>query len=152
MLTLEFEPTAAGVREARVELDRLESVLGGQTVESPSIAPAPGVADVVAVYNRCVPEGRSRELLELLPGEDPGLTPEEIADQMLPDKNAETLTKDSVRAVLRNIARAEASLLDEGLIADHVIVKNFGEYEKEGAGRYGLRPDQREALDRYLGR
>jgi hypothetical protein len=152
VVTLEFEPTVAGIREGRTALDRLESLLsGGESTTTPTPV-APGAPDVVAVYERCEPELRSRELLELLPGDEPGLTPEEIADELAPDEKGETLTKDSVRAILRNIARAEGSLLKDGAIADHIIVKNFDEYEREGAGRYSLRREDRDALDRHLGR
>jgi hypothetical protein len=37
-------------------------------------------------------------------------------------------------------------------LSDHIIVKNFDEYEREGAGRYSLRREDRDALDRHLGR
>jgi hypothetical protein len=75
VVTLEFEPTVAGIREGRTALDRLESLLsGGESTTTPTPV-APGAPDVVAVYERCEPELRSRELLELLPGDEPGLTP-----------------------------------------------------------------------------
>jgi hypothetical protein len=143
--TLQFEASSAGLREARSEVTRLEELISG-------VKPLPAGSSIASVRSRCTRGGRSRELLDILPGEEPGLTPEEIADELAPDSSGNRLSKHSVRAILRNIARAEASLLEEGAIDDRVIQKNFDDYRREGAGRYSLKPEDRATLDRLLGK
>jgi hypothetical protein len=153
-LLLPVEMTAAGVAEARLELDQLETLVtaaaGGPAPASVAPSVGPGTQpDIVTVYEhaRTVPNSHTPRLLELFAREDP-LTPEEIGIAL---GNGTPFNKRQGRAFVRNLSRMEGHLLATGKISGRVLSKHFSQYEQEGAGRYGLSDEDRAALRAHLG-
>ena len=144
--------TLAGLAEARADLNRLAALV--KEAEKPK--DLAGKAAVVAfgthparrVFRRAVGP-RSREILELLPaGKPAALTPAKLGRKMAPWPGGSPLTKASVRAAIRNVQRAEAHLLAEGLIDRRIVKIDFSDYDREGAGRYYVEREDRRILDK----
>jgi len=76
------------------------------------------------------------------------LTPEELGQKMAPWPGGGRLSKASVRAAIRNVQRAEAHLLSEGLIDRRIVKIDFSDYDREGAGRYYVEREDRRILDK----
>ena len=156
LLPVELSPE--GIARARRELDRTETILSGargvagtdgETVHMGRGAGSAQPPDVVTVYEhaRTVPNSRTPSLLELFAREDP-LTPEEIGIEL---GNGQPLTKAQGRAIVRNLSRMQKHLLERGRISRPVLSKHFGEYDREGAGRYGLSVEDRAILRTHIG-
>jgi hypothetical protein len=167
LFLLLVEPTVAGIDRAIAELQALRTkLLGTADVEQDTghgsalvelddeITARPHVHDVVKLYRHFDTTSRSREMLKELPGgSDNGLTPAEVGEQMAPhDRTGKPLTPGSVRAVYRNIRRAEAHLRSFGVIKGPIVRVSFDAYHLEGSGRYYIEQDARAALDAYLNR
>lgn len=108
--------------------------------------------DAVKLYEKTPANTRSREALEVLPGgKENGVTPEELAALMKPDrKTGNPIKKASARAALRILLVKADKRIRAGAISDKVVRINFEDYGTEGAGRYYLDVDARKALDKYL--
>jgi predicted ATPase len=124
----------------------------GSTLVTPG--PTRSAADeepVLALHEHLVrhPASRSLELLRLFAQRN-ALTPEEIGAALRPNEDGSTLSKNQARAVLRNLGRAEKTLRTRGTISRAVLLKDFDQYEQEGAGRYGLSERDRDALQAHL--
>jgi serine/threonine protein kinase len=102
----------------------------------------------VTLYESLSKEGRSREVLSVLPGgRSNALTPAELGYLMEPDASGERLSKSSVRAAIRNVMRIEKRLLLEEQISRRVLLVDWTSYDVDGAGRYYVDDLDREALD-----
>jgi hypothetical protein len=119
---------------------------GGTEARRPTPAGASTTEPIIRLYQHVDRTSATRRLLEVLPGgRENGLTPEQLGS-LLGDP---ALPKASVRAIIRNAKRAEAGI--GGEVGD-VVKTDFSGYTAERAGRYYVEPDQRNALDGFLGR
>jgi hypothetical protein len=143
VLTISIPFTSAGIAEGRRDLDRAAAVL---EKNAPSVAFAKHPAR--RVFRRAAGE-RSREVLDLIPGsKEAALMPSELATRMAPGPNGARLSKSSARAAIRNVQRAESHLLAEGLIDRRVVLIDWSRYEREGAGRYYMSPDDKRVINK----
>jgi hypothetical protein len=142
-LTISVPLTRAGLAEARRDLDQAAAAL--EKTEAPvAFAKHPARR----VFRRAVGE-RSREVLELIPAsKGAALTPSELATRMAPGPKGARLSKSSVRAAIRNVQRAEKHLSDEGSIDRRVILIDWSGYERDGAGRYYMSPEDKRVIDK----
>ena len=95
--------------------------------------------------------GRTLELLEVFAREEP-LTPTELGLRLAPNPDGRPVTKEQVRAILRNLGRSEAYLDKNGILRRRVLVKDFSGYEREGAGRYGVSSEDQKVLREAISR
>jgi broad specificity phosphatase PhoE len=138
-----FPLTAAGVEQARIELEGLASRLVARDVSAPSRAgdDAAPTSRGKVLFDHLDPTSRGRELLQLLPeGKDRALTPAELASRMAPASTGEPLKPGSVRAVIRNLWRGAEHLKARGVLDSRVVQRHFEDYHRDGAGRYYLEP------------
>jgi hypothetical protein len=162
-VTLEFDATLGGVATARSELERFAADLRSRELpdgseQGPQAGSAAAVEPVgvdespaVTVYRNAEFEGYSRELLKVLPEKDEALMPAELGERMPPFEDGTVLEPRNVRAVLRNIKRNEAKRKREGEMAEdrEVVKADWSRYDREGAGRYYLSREDREAILRW---
>jgi hypothetical protein len=142
---IEFEPSERGIREAQAELDAWSRRMQGD----PSLTPSARVATsngAVSLYEHIGEHSQTRRLLEILPA-GLGATPSELG-QLLNEQQPRTAA--SVRAMLRNLGRAESTLITRGSLPGRVLNKDFAKYHAEGAGRFSISEADRTALDAYL--
>ena len=155
---IEFEPTPAGIDQAREELDRFAALFGddgpdaaGKGVKPTPPHPGPSPSDEAprAVYRSATEGSRTRELLKALPSNKAdALTPTEIGKLLRPNDDGSALHSGQVRAVMRNEKKIEQTLKKRGVIADdrEVVIGDFTRYEDEGCGRYYISADDRAIL------
>jgi hypothetical protein len=147
-VTISVPLTPSGLAEARSDLDRLAALVNGEVWPKQSGGQAFETHRARRIFKRAVGL-RSREILDLLPpGKAMALTPEELGRKMAPWPGGGRLSKASVRAAIRNVQRAEAHLLSEGLIDRRVVKIDFSDYDREGAGRYYVEREDRRILDK----
>jgi Mg2+ and Co2+ transporter CorA len=105
----------------------------------------------VAVYEYLAtdPSSRTPQMLKLFAISDL-LTPEEIGRGLAHTNEGNPLTPGQARAILRNLGRAQGNLMRAGRLTREILVKEFANYDAEGAGRYGLSPEDRKALRDHL--
>lgn len=98
-----------------------------------------------------IPDGsRSRELLELFARNEALLRPAEIAPHLPPNEDGTSLTTAQARGVINALGRLETRLITTGVLDRRVLLKDFTDYDAEGAGRYGISPMDRVALRDHL--
>ncbi len=102
--------------------------------------------DVIRLYDHMA-ENQSPRFLEALT--DHPLTFAELSARMASDGGAGHEVA-SMRAIYRNVRRREKSLIEAGIIGDHVVQTDFSGYDEENAGRYYLDSEEFEVLQQYL--
>lgn len=156
--TIQFAPTPEGVAAARLELDELEGLFGADDDEPETEAGAPDIGppgpgphtdDNVAqlVYNGANDEGRTRDLLKALPGDDEHpLTFAELGELMRPWPDGTPLAAPEVRACHRNEKRIERTLKKRGVISEERVVIHQEWDRAQGIGRYYVSAADRDVL------
>jgi hypothetical protein len=148
ILTVSGPATDAGMNEVLKSAQALHKAWFANKTGAPSPVEA---HDAVKLYERLRPDSRSREALELLPGESQGgPTPEELGMKMRPEKDGTVVGKSSARAAIRVAQRVTGGLIDKGVMSGEVVKIDFSKYDVEKAGRYSLPDDARKALDEHL--
>lgn len=135
-------------RQNRVEpaIERQAPQLPAPEVERESTPEEQGnAAAILFQHVASKAPGRTLELLEVFAKEELQ-TPSELGMRLTPSPDGRPVTKQQVRAILRNLARSEAYLETNGILRRRVVVKDFSDYDREGAGRYGVSPGDRKVL------
>ncbi len=119
----------------------------------PALTPAEQDDAAAILYEHVASKapGRTLELLEIFSREEP-LTPSELGMRLTPGADGRPVTKEQVRAILRNLGRSEAHLERNGILRRRVLVKDFSNYGRENAGRYGVSSRDQSALKEAINR
>jgi len=72
--------------------------------------------------------------------------------RLTPGADGRPVTKEQVRAILRNLGRSEAHLERNGILRRRVLAKDFSNYGRENAGRYGVSSRDQSALKEAINR
>ena len=134
-------PTAVNLAEQRVAPPERDPRAPRDLTVNPAVT--------IYEYLATDPGSRTPEMLRVFSTNE-FLTPTEIGNGLAHTNDGSPLTASQARAILRNLSRAQGNLVRAGRLQREVLVKDFTGYDAEGAGRYGLAPEDRDALRAHL--